>query len=322
MAAVESLQDDIPHFDEETCQSSPQEEETYEVPSDRNHIIFAIRHGSVMRIPDTRDIEIYRTVDRNITFVVKHIDANKCHNSSIQKTLLDEGKVLGRLNHKNIIPIHFYLHPRIPNTDSSDLNKIDIFLPYMRGGDLLRFTSQTSYLSPADIGTIMGKLVNAVWYLHHIAYIVHRDIKPENILLEDPNDFTSLKLCDFGYASPIEVYGDHFSSPSFAKEGNPGTPLYSAPEVFSDYQTRFPKAADCWALGATLFTISEKRHPFPGQTKEQIMHKHATTAIARSSFVNLVDKVFVDSLCGLLCQTPEYRTTIDQLKKVISSLSH
>lgn len=310
MSAVESLQDDLPLL----------EEETRETHSDRDCIIFAIRRGSVKRIPDDRDIEIYRVIGRNITFVVKHIDASKCHNSNIQKAILDEGKILGRLDHKNIIPVYFYLHPRIPNTDSSDLNKIDVFLPYMRGGDLLRFTSQTAYVSPTDIGTIMGKLVNAVWYLHHIAYIVHRDIKPENILLEDPDDFASLKLCDFGYALPIETYGDHFSSPSFEKDGNPGTPLYSAPEVFSDYQTRFPKAADCWALGATLFALSEKRYPFPGQTKEDITRKHATTSITRSSFTNLVDKVFVDSVCGLLHQTPEHRTTIDHLKKVILSL--
>lgn len=310
MSADNSLQDDVPL----------EEDETYDLPSDRNHIIFAIRHGSVERISNSSDVEIYKIVGRDITFVVKRVDASVCHNASIRTTLLNEGKILGQLDHKNITPVHFYLHPRIPNTDSSDPNKIDIFLPYMRGGDLLRFTSGTSYVSPASIGTIMGKLVNAVWYLHHVAYIVHRDIKPENILLENPNDFSSLKLCDFGYALPIKKYGDHFSTPSFEKEGNPGTPLYSAPEVFSDYQTRFPKASDCWALGATLFTLSEKRYPFPGRSKEEIMRKHVSTTITPMSFTNLVDEVFVELVCGLLRQTPEYRLTIDQLKQAISSL--
>ena len=38
-----------------------------------------------------------------------------------------------------------------------------------------------------------------------ITSIIHRDLKPENVLFCDGRNGVFLKLCDFGYAKPLEV---------------------------------------------------------------------------------------------------------------------
>ena len=52
---------------------------------------------------------------------------------------------------------------------------------------------------------------------------IHRDIKPDNILLREYNDFSSILVCDFGFAAKVEDI--------LTKHPNCGTPGYMAPEV-------------------------------------------------------------------------------------------
>ena len=63
----------------------------------------------------------------------------------------------------------------------------------------------------------------ALVYLHEECNVIHRDIKMENILIADPRNMGTVKLCDFG----LSVECTKSSMQDFARCG---TLLYTPPE--------------------------------------------------------------------------------------------
>ena len=54
-----------------------------------------------------------------------------------------------------------------------------------------------------EASKIIKSLLEAVDYLHS-HNIVHRDLKPDNILINDINDYSSIKVADFGLSAKYE----------------------------------------------------------------------------------------------------------------------
>ena len=86
--------------------------------------------------------------------------------------------------------------------------------------------------------------------LHHLhtSEICHRDIKPANILLDQDN---VAKFADFGSS-------DFFKTPGIDTFTNSvGTYHFFSPLMCSPDVPAFSgKAADVWALGVTLYTLT------------------------------------------------------------------
>lgn len=97
----------------------------------------------------------------------------------------------------------------------------------------------------------------------HSREIVHRDIKPENILLANREDFSSIKLIDFGLSSQyFEIIEDF----EFC-----GTLAYMAPEQLE--KRVYTKSIDIWSCGVIMYQLLNNGvHPFysKGENSSQV----------------------------------------------------
>ncbi|CAJ0594822.1 unnamed protein product [Cylicocyclus nassatus] len=96
------------------------------------------------------------------------------------------------------------------------------------------------------------QLLSAVEYLHERS-ITHRDIKPENILCMTKDDYTIVKLADFGLAKDA----DASTMKTYC-----GTPNYMAPEMMDNEKIPYNPRVDMWSLGVVLFTGISGYPPF------------------------------------------------------------
>lgn len=100
----------------------------------------------------------------------------------------------------------------------------------------------------AEVGNIGISLARGLGALHRLN-IVHRDIKPANLHQDDGG---KLRILDLGVAlNP---------SSKTVTTGNPGTPSYMAPELFSG-ETAGPQS-DIYAAGVTLYHLLTRHYPY------------------------------------------------------------
>jgi protein phosphatase len=105
------------------------------------------------------------------------------------------------------------------------------------------------HFTAAEVGTIGVRIAKGLGALHRLN-IVHRDIKPAN--LHQGND-GRLRILDLGVAlNPNSSHAD--------VTGNPGTPSYMAPELFSGEIAS--AQSDLYAAGVTLYHLLTRQYPY------------------------------------------------------------
>jgi hypothetical protein len=168
----------------------------------------------------------------------------------------EEGRILARLNHPNILPIHFVAeHDQL----------IFIAMPFVEGQSLRELIGTVGSLSVGRTLEIARPVIQALGHAHQNG-LVHRDIKPDNIMLERWTH--RVLLVDFGVAK--QLTGAAIRS----AEGWPvGSPHYMSPE--QALTGRVDARSDIYSVGATLYEMLAGMPPFVGNTFQEIMAKHA-----------------------------------------------
>eukprot|EP01083_Nonionella_stella_P192683 712120_1 len=201
--------------------------------------------GTVQLVQDRTSSTQYalKCIDRNAWQRFNHL-------TNRDVSLLDEVKIMKKINHANIVKVHEYFE---------EDTCVNVILDFYSGGDMLGYILNNGAYSSVKGRLLFKQLIEGVEYLHSLR-IAHRDLKPENILLTDDTGDT-LKICDFGISREQNMSGCSTII---------GTPLYQAPEVIQVHHRRNVMnsnrydgcVADYWSLGVILYVMLVAAPPF------------------------------------------------------------
>jgi len=176
-----------------------------------------------------------------------------------------EIRVLARLQHHNILPLH----------DSGHVDALLYYvMPYVTGETLRGRIDREKQLPVEAACSIAREVAEALGYAHAQG-IIHRDIKPENILLSAGHPV----LADFGIARVIDVAG--VMQLTKTGMGSPGTPAYMSPEQLMGDKV-LDGRSDTYSLGCVLFEMLTGKPPFAG--KEGFVRRFTEPPPRTSSF--------------------------------------
>ena len=197
-------------------------------------------------------------LETNEEVAVKIVSKDNKKPNQITK-IKQEVNILKQLKHKNIIEFKNYIETK---------TKLYIIMEYIENGTLknlidIRKTANV-FFTDEEISSIMKSLFKAIHYLHSFQ-IVHRDLKPENILISDMNDFSSIKLADFGLSAQYFEIKEEFEVC--------GTLIYMAPEQI--VKKFYSKSIDIWSCGIIMYILLNFTHPLykKGDSKNMYLKK-------------------------------------------------
>jgi len=175
------------------------------------------------------------------------------HDETFAERFQREAKVIAKLEHPNIIPIHAH--------------GIDDGVPWMAmrliPGGTVHSLMAAGPLDKTQGVEILRGVANALDYAHEQG-IVHRDIKPQNILLDAARH---VYLADFGVARLME------GSTFVTREGAmTGTPQYMSPEQAEAKPV--DRLCDIYAMGVVAYEMFMGRVPFQADTPMAVLMKH------------------------------------------------
>ncbi len=197
-----------------------------------------------------------RSLQREVA--IKMVVGDDARTSS-RSALVHEARVIARLEHPNIVPIHFLgrdqngqpalVMKRIEGvTWRTLLERSDHEL--LKGRDRLEFHLE-----------VLLRVCDAV-ELAHDRGILHRDIKPENVVV---GRFGEVYLVDWGVARSIPRTAFGVLEDVVGEEADGelvGTPSFMAPEMVLGNTSDLGRHTDVYLLGATLHVVitGKRRH--------------------------------------------------------------
>ena len=156
------------------------------------------------------------------------------------------------MDHKHVTKYYqFEENAAYEKANQTSIEYSYIAMEHSLSGNLFDFVAWSGAFSDDVCRLFFSQLIQGVKHIHEQGYS-HRDLKPQNLLLNDEFD---LKICDFGFASPLT--GDDGNG--MYTEGK-GTPEFMAPEIFTELYKGEP--ADLWACGVILFCLRSEHTPF------------------------------------------------------------
>jgi serine/threonine protein kinase len=177
-----------------------------------------------------------------------------------------EARVVARLEHPNIVPIHDYAeHEKRPY----------LVMKFIEG-ETLKARLQSGPLSPDEIERIVETVGAALDYAHKQG-ILHRDIKPSNVILSKDG---RIYLADFGLARIAQSGESTLTSDMVL-----GTPQYISPEQ-AMAKKDLDEGTDIYSFGVMIYEMVVGRVPFSADTPFSVIHDHIYTPLPLPSSVN------------------------------------
>ncbi|XP_053669483.1 uncharacterized protein LOC128719868 [Anopheles marshallii] len=206
--------------------------------------------------------------------------------------------VLKKLDHPNVVKLVEVLDD--PLEDS-----LYLVFELVQQGEVLSIPTDTP-LSEERAWNVFRDVLLGVEYLHY-QRIIHGDLKPANLLLSDSG---SVKVADLGVCN--EFLGE---DAAMNNGSTAGTPAFRAPETLLPGQHFYNgKAADIWALGATLFSLVHGNVPFIATSVPGVYEKIKNDPLEYPANSGISEELR-DLISRMLDKDPQQRITLPQIKE-------
>jgi predicted Ser/Thr protein kinase len=193
------------------------------------------------------------SMDRYVA--IKVLPAIVSRDPAFLKRFRREAKVVAKLEHKHILPVHDY---------GEQEGLTYLVMRYVEAGTLKDRLAAGQLDLPA-IYRIIAQVGSALDYAHRLG-VIHRDVKPSNVLIDSQGD---AYLTDFGLARIVE------SSEQLTATGvGVGTPAYMAPE--QGQGLKIDHRSDIYSLGVVLYEMVTGQVPYQAETPMAVVIKHIT----------------------------------------------
>ena len=220
---------------------------------------------------------VYLATDSDLGRSVSLKVESREYGSDGDSALLNEARILAQLQHPSILNIF--------DVGRHHDGQFFLVFEYLDGGTLREsLRDEGAQLSHKRMVDVAASIADALDYVHRRGYL-HRNIKP-GVILQDSNGQPRLS----GFE--VAVQKVELASAKMA-----GTPLYMAPEQFSDEPKRLGPHTDVWGLGVTLYEGLTGHRPFNASGFSDIMCEIQTSQTALPSSTNPSIPPELDRIC-------------------------
>ena len=229
-------------------------------------------------------------------YVIKQI-ITEGMNQKEKNDVYNEAKILGKLDHQNIIKfIEFFESPKPKPA-------LNIVTEYADGGDLsekIKLQNNKPF-NESEILDYFTQICLALKHIHE-KKIIHRDLKSGNIFLMKSG---LVKIGDFGISKGFERTMDKARTMV-------GTPYYLSPEILENKP--YDSKTDIWALGVLLYEMMTFKMPFNANSLPMLSVKIMKGNYTPPPSIYTKDLREIVSKCLML--NPSDRPTIQEILRM------
>uniref|UniRef100_A0A7G3AE88 calcium/calmodulin-dependent protein kinase n=1 Tax=Lutzomyia longipalpis TaxID=7200 RepID=A0A7G3AE88_LUTLO len=205
--------------------------------------------------------------------------------------------VLKKLDHPNVVKL-------IEVMDDPLEDSLYLAFELVQQGEVLSIPTDKP-LSEERCWSVFRDSLLGLEYLHY-QKIIHGDIKPGNLLL---GECGRVKIADLGVCN--EFLGE---DAAMNNGSTAGTPAFRAPETLHLGQHSYNgKAADIWALGATLYALVFGNVPFMAKSVPAVYEKIKNDDIVFPTEPKISSDL-KDLITKILQKDPNLRINLPQIK--------